>query len=113
MSLWLNAPDPSSLLKRLKAAIDAGHITTWAYDRDGDFTHTPSQWVNRAWLQPHIMSNELVLTIVGQKAVPLDREAYAVYHGRFAEMMLAHFDQEFSSIRTSALATSGDRVSAS
>jgi len=37
---------------------------------------------------------------------------YAVYHGRFVEMLLTHFDKECDAIEVSPLATSYDRVKA-
>ena len=40
----------------------------------------------------------------------LSKEAYAVYHGRFIEMLLAHFDEEFSEAFGTAKATKDDRV---
>jgi hypothetical protein len=43
--------NPSGLLAAFKKAIDKGHVATWAYDHDGDFTHTATQWKNSAWLR--------------------------------------------------------------
>jgi len=37
-------------------------------------------------------------------------EAYAVYHGRFIEMLLAHFDEGFSEAFATAQATGDDRI---
>lgn len=36
-------------------------------------------------------------------------ETYAVYHGRFSEMLLAHFDDEFSNVYSTAQKTKYDR----
>jgi hypothetical protein len=50
-----------------------------------------------------------VLNIIPPKK-GVSKEAYAVYHGRFIEMLLAHFDEEFSGAFGTAKATRDDRV---
>lgn len=100
-----NAP---ALLKAVKAAIDAGHIETWSYDGDGDFTHTPPQWRSRAWLRPAIKADALEFGLLKPQGAVITREIYAIYHGRFVEMMLVHFDDRFDSAIASALTRSPD-----
>ena len=39
-------------------------------------------------------------------------EVYAVYHGRFIETMLAHFDKQFTNGFASSMPTVADRVAA-
>mgnify|MGYP000431422721 CR=1 FL=1 len=38
------------------------------------------------------------------------KSVYAAYHGRFAEMLLSHFDSKIDRIEISSLASSGDMV---
>jgi hypothetical protein len=100
---------PKTLLAAIKSAIDKGHITTWSYDSDGDFTHSTNQWARKAWMRPRIAADEaLRFNIVFPRDEIADREIYAIYHGRFGEMMLAHFDSEFSRISATAQLVSGD-----
>jgi hypothetical protein len=54
---------PERLLENFKKKIDDGKVETWSYDADGDFSHTPSQWKNRAWLRPVIEDDRLHLKI--------------------------------------------------
>ena len=54
MSLKFDTSTPNALLKAFKEAIDAKHVITWTYDKDGDFTHNTDQWRNRAWLRPTV-----------------------------------------------------------
>lgn len=108
MSLRLATSQPKSLLSAIKLAIDKKHVTTWSYDMDGDFTHTPDQWKNKAWLRPHILNGELLLTTLPPKGVALTWEVYAVYTGRFAEMAIAHVHDLFSNARASAAPSDGD-----
>jgi hypothetical protein len=96
--------DAASLLARIKKLIDRGHIDTWAYDNDGDFTHTASggQWKNKAWLRPEVESDRLRLRIVKPENEGLTREVFAVYHGRFIETLLAHAPDCFTRASASA-----------
>lgn len=95
--------NPQRLLNAIRGAIDRKHITTWSYDLDGDFTHTPTQWARKAWLRPVIVpGTSLGFNIVYPRSAIADREVYAVFHGRFAEMMLAHFDNDFRQIIATA-----------
>lgn len=87
---------PTGLLAKIRRAIDNGHIVTWAYDTDGDFTHVPPQWRWRAWLRPTVQPGALALSIIPNSKSTLTNEVYGVYHGRFVEMLLAHFSKDFS-----------------
>jgi hypothetical protein len=112
MAIRVSTTQPSSLLAAIKKAIDARHVDTWSYDSDGDFTHTPVQWAKKAWLRPTLQSGALVLNILHPTGVSLSKEVYGVYHGRFIEMLLAHFDDKFGDAQATAAAAVGDRVSA-
>jgi hypothetical protein len=110
MSIRITTVDANALLANIYKAIDDRKIVTWQYDKDGDFTHTAEQWRNKAWLRPKKETGALVLTIMPPKDVALSTEIYAIYHGRFIEAVLAHFDKQFSSAAASALPKDGDRV---
>lgn len=90
MAVYLNTTDPQRLLTAFKNGIDRGQIVTWSKDSDGDFTHTPDQWINKAWLRPRIENGRLALYIVGRQNAAMPLEVYAVYHGRFIEAMIRH-----------------------
>lgn len=101
---------PDKLLAAIKIGIDKGHIETWEYDGDGDFTHTPPQWRYKAWLRPVIVSGSLRFGILSRKDIDLSTETYAVYHGRFIEMILAHLDSLFTVASASANLQSPDKA---
>jgi hypothetical protein len=103
---------PAELLALYKKAIDDGHVRTWAYDKDGDFTHTAEQWIRSAWLRPKVGENELVFYILTPKETVMSSQVYAIYHGRFIESMLRHCDSLFVSARASAMAEVGDVIRA-
>lgn len=98
MAVRLFTKDAGSLLGAIKRAIDEGHIDTWSYDSDGDFTHTTHdrQWENRAWLRPSIRKDRLLLNIMFASDETQKRPVYGVYHGRFIEMAVTHFPAKFT-----------------
>lgn len=109
MAITVTSSAPQALLAAILKAIKDGHVDTWQF-KDGYFTHSPSQWRGKAWLKPSIANGTLALNIVHSQDQNVSTEAYAVYHGRFIEMLLAHFDKMFDSARSSAMPAPGDAV---
>ena len=99
MAILISASNPRALLDKIYAAIDEKKIETWAYDKDRDFVHSPQQWAHQAWLRPTVKPDQLILGILGPKSVVMSRVVYAVYHGRFVEMVLTHFDIDTKDFR--------------
>ena len=108
MSVRAFTDDADGLLARIRKLIDQGHIETWAYDKDGDFTHTPAQWKNKAWLRPQVKSDMLRMVILNNTKVTFTREIFAVYHGRFIEMLISHVSDLYTSASASPNPVSGD-----
>jgi hypothetical protein len=96
MALTIKTDNPSGLLTAIKKAIDDKTIATWSYDNDGDFTHTPEQWKNKAWLRPKIETGELKFIIISPKDTTVTKAVSGIYHGRFIEMLTTHFETKFS-----------------
>jgi hypothetical protein len=119
MALFVETPDRANLLALIYEAIgkknQKGGVATWETDSRNYFTHTPAdgQWKGEAYFQPVLPKDEpniLKFCIIKPSAENISVRVYSIYHGRFAEMLLAHFDKEFTKITTSALATVGDVV---
>lgn len=110
MALEFSTSRPRSLLAKFKKGIDDGHVVTWSYDIDGDFTHTPDQWNSQAWLRPLVKEGALLFTILPPQDKKISKIVYAVYHGRFLESMLSHCDDDFDSAVATAQAEMGDKV---
>lgn len=109
--LTFKTKTPNALLNAIKKAIKEGTVATWSCDSQGDFTHTPSQWRNKAWLRPEAVSGtELNFHIIRLQGSSVTREDYAVYHGRFIEMMTAHFNNDFTTALGTPNAVTGDLV---
>jgi hypothetical protein len=108
----IETDSPEKLLQAIKDAIDDKHIKTWHYDDDGDFTHSAPQWNQQAWLRPEIKTGILELGILAPCDVKISTEVYAIYHGRFIEMILAHFDDAFAQVGATAMPTAADVIAA-
>lgn len=110
MAIIVYTSMPAQLLGSIKKDIDSGHIVTWEYDSDGDFTHKTSdeQWYKKAWLRPSSQQGALLFGLLGQKGVKMSKQIYGVYHGRFIEMLLTHFDNAFTNVSATAQAGTVD-----
>jgi hypothetical protein len=102
MAISIRTATPKALLASIKKAIDDGHVETWSYDEDGDFTHSVPQWQNKAWLRPKVEPGMLRLGLLGRRNVEMTYEVYGVYHGRFIEMVITHFDDKFTTASATA-----------
>jgi hypothetical protein len=102
MSVMVFTDEPKTLLAAIKKAIDDKHVLTWTYDKDGDFTHSADQWDKKAWLRPSVQQDALFFGILGQEGVQMTKTIYGVYHGRFIEMLLTHFDDRFTTVGATA-----------
>lgn len=103
MALTVYTNDPNALLNSIRAAIKDKRVETWAYDVDGDFYHTPEQWRGKAWFRPYVLQGMLSFGLLGQKDVEMTKMIYGIYHGRFSEMLLVHFDKDFSNVSATAI----------
>jgi len=112
MAITISTTQASGLLAGIKKAIDNGEVKTWAYDTDGDFTHSAEQWNRQAWFRPSVQSGTLVLSIIPPQGRNISKEVYGIYHGRFIEMLLVHFDSKFSRVGASAMPEAADRIAA-
>ncbi len=110
MAAYFLTSNPNNLLAAFKKAIDDGHVVTWSYDSDGDFTHAATQWKNLAWFRPTAKAGRLVLNILKSQNSSVSKEVYAIYHGRIIESLLAHCDNMFSEATATALASTGDMI---
>ncbi len=105
MAIFVKTDTPAKLVREIKEYIDDKKITTWTYDKDGDFTHDTDQWRFHAWIRASIEENRVVFGIIGRNDRDLTIVDYAIYHGRFVEMLLTNFDKLCDEIKVSPLAT--------
>jgi hypothetical protein len=116
MAVKIRASNPADLLAKIKKEINEGKIKTWTYETHNQkqyFFHVTNdnQWKGKAWLLPNFEEELLVFNIIKPQSATVSTVAYAVFHGRFIEMLLAHFDKEFSIAWATAMPASGDVVS--
>lgn len=112
MAIYIKTENPQRLVDRIKECIDNHSIETWIYDSDGDFTHSVEQWKFRAWIRPYVESGRIVFGIICRNDKNLSVTEYAVYHGRFVEMLLRHFDKTCLAVEVTPLATNYDIINA-
>ena len=110
MAIYIKTDLPQSLVMSIREMIDKEQIRTWKYDNEGDFTHSNYQWENHAWFTPIFDNDMLIFGIIGRKDMNLSAVDYAIYHGRFVEMLLTHFDPMCQSIEITPLATKYDSI---
>ena len=111
MAIYVYTSRPNALLREMREAARSHKIDTWICDSDGDFTHAPEQWVRKAWLRPKVEEgSRLIFNIVALQHRNLSRVVYGVYHGRFAEMVLVHFDDKCERVTVTALPSAGDSI---
>ena len=96
MAVIVHVQRPKALLAKIYKGIDDKKILTWGYDREKDFYHTPEQWSGEGWFRPTTAPDLLVFGLIGRKNTQMTKMVYGAYHGRFIEMLLAHFDNEFT-----------------
>jgi hypothetical protein len=110
MALLFTTNTPQALLNDFKKKIDEGHVVTWSYDKDGDFTHTPDQWRSQAWMRPSIDLGGLRFNILGNSKVITTKPVYGVFHGRLVESVATHCDDRFTDVTVTARATNSDVI---
>lgn len=92
MAIILETRNAEELSDEILQRIVCKDIRTWIIDDDGDFTSANSIWGYRAWLRMNVEDNRIVFGIISSKRFLMTKELYGVYHGRFAAMLLAYFD---------------------
>ena len=97
MAIYIKTANPKGLLDDIKQSIGNKVIQTWIEDEEGDFTHD-SQWKNKAWFHPQIKNGQLAFGLVGRKDESMTKLIYGIYHGRFSEMLLTHFDSSIEEL---------------
>jgi len=110
MSVFVRTKAPKQLLENIQKGIDENKIRTWEYDRDGDFTYLAEQYARQAWLTPIIQSEGVAFGIIGVKGQKMGADIYAIYHGRFIQMLLEHFDTTIQFASASALPDKNDQI---
>lgn len=110
MSITVTTQSPRTLFDKIKSAIDKGEVDAWSYDEDGDFTLEHPKWKNKAWIRRTTVVSRSSITfgLLGRMNQPVTKEEYAIFHARFAEMLLTHFDTVITAINVSSLPTPDD-----
>ncbi|WP_343676188.1 hypothetical protein [Paraburkholderia heleia] len=110
MAIFVTTQTPKKLLSAIKQAISEDDVATWSLHGEDHFTHSAEQWARRAWFKARIEERRIVFNIVPPKGRIVSRATYGIYHGRFIEMLLNHFDDQFENASATAMPTVNDRI---
>lgn len=108
MAIIVSTNKPKTLVERIGKYINIDLIETWSVDAEGDFTHTSRQWRGRAWMRPNPSKDKVIFNIIGSKEESMSKLIYGVYHGRFTQMLLTHFDDMMESVEVTVCSVDGD-----
>lgn len=97
MAIYFPSNDPEGLLRAFDEAIDTKKIHTWRrlVLQRKVYTHVAKQWVNKAFLLPHIRGGELLFLVTDDK--PQTREVYDFYCNHLVQEFEVHFRNMLSS----------------
>lgn len=110
MAIYVTTQSPNDFVEKIQNAIKDHKIDTWSVDSDGDFTHTAEQWKYHAWIRAKIDSGRVIFSIICRNDRNLSVVDYGIYHGRFIEMLLNHFDKDCDKIEVTPLASQYDSI---
>lgn len=98
MAIRIFTEKPKSFVTAIRTAIDDDQVRTWDYDAKGRFNHTAPQWSGSAVITPSIVDGKSITFLIqyadGKQNFP--DGAYAVFQGRFVEMLTQHFGAKFA-----------------
>jgi hypothetical protein len=96
MAVYFWTKTPKKLLKTFKQLIDQGHVSTWEYDKAGDFTHVNTEWAEKAWFTSEVKEDRLCFYILPPEGKLVTQRIYGTYHGRFVESLIVHCSSLFT-----------------
>ena len=96
---------PKQLVEKINAFIKNKRITTWDIDNENDYILNLDEYRYKAWMSidDRIEGYTLHFCIIESRKYAMTKEIYAVYHTRFAEMLLEYFDTEIVKLQISPL----------
>lgn len=107
MAIVIRTSNAQEIIDKINADIASGAIETWDKDPEKQrYTHHPEQWKNLAWFEPKTTTTDLVFNLKkgkkDDKDIPLTRQIYSTYHGRFIEMLISHLSAKWILCGTSS-----------
>ena len=87
---------PGQLVEKINTLIKNKRITTWDIDDENDYILNIDEYRYKAWMSidDRIEGNTLFFCIIESRKYALTKEIYAVYHCKFAEMLLEYFGEK-------------------
>lgn len=111
MAVIIKTENPNKLLDEIYEGIEIKKIEKWSVLSDGRITYSGFLWKNEAFFKPQIWveESELRFGLIKRKdRKHISSKLYTLFHSKFVEMLLSHFDKTFHSVTVSALRTDPD-----
>ncbi len=111
MAIIIKTDTPDTLLDEIYEGIQSKKVDKWASTADGRLTYASLLWKNEAWFKPQIWveEKELRFGLIKRKdRKHISTKLYTMFHTKFVEMLLSHFDTLFREVTVSAVRTEPD-----
>lgn len=111
MAIIIKTANPYLLLDKIYDAIDNKKIDKWVHTADGRLTPSSLLWKNEAFFKPQIWvdNEELRFGLIKRTDRKfISTKLYTLYHTRFVETLLSHFDTDFREVTVTAMKTDPD-----
>ncbi|HBK30738.1 MAG TPA: hypothetical protein DDZ96_00455 [Porphyromonadaceae bacterium] len=111
MAIIIKTETPDTLLDEIYEGIQSKKVDKWASTADGRLTYASLLWKNEAWFKPQIWveEKELRFGLIKRKdRKHISTKLYTMFHTKFVEMLLSHFDTLFREVTVSAVRTEPD-----
>lgn len=95
MAILVTTLSAEVFLKKIRREIDLGNISTWNYNREGDFTFSSEQWKGKGFFRPEIGLTDLRFQFMRPHPSSVSDLTLGVFHGGFITMLITHFQTDF------------------
>lgn len=110
MAILITLNREIDMADELRQLLERNLSDVWTMDTDHDMTMCSPQLAYHAWIrikQEDVEKKQVTFAIVSSTQYKLTTSLYAVYHSRFAELLLTYFDKEIKDLEINPLLTDG------
>jgi len=109
--ITVRTTNPNNIYQGIIRGIQNGSIDTWKIVTVGNlvyFTHdtTNKQWLNKSYMKAGTDSHgNLIFHVIRNNENSFDQNIFAVYQGRFIQMLVSHFPNSFTELNVTSQPT--------
>lgn len=105
MKITIPTAAGAALKKKIFDAVEDETLKTWEVRTDNSnvefLTHKPEQWYDRSLLKFTVNKDALIINATFWRSKGADQAANGYYIGRFTEILLVHFSDDFDNFTVS------------